>query len=244
MNQTSGARLAPRGPDEPPQAEVATPRADRDVGYTFTSELVTLAQDHGPAVIAIQHLVTEVVTRVLDPGRRGLAICGASKGVGVTFTAANLAVALSQLDVPVLLIDANMRDPSLQRLITPPAEAPGLRDLLAGAGEIDLADVICPDVLPNLSVIYAGGVAPDAAELLAGDEFGALMQSCLRDFTLTIVDTPPANRWADARTICKRMTYAMVVARRDATFVDDVATLVGELQTDGVTVVGAVMNQI
>jgi len=203
---------------------------------------VTLAQDNGPAVIAVEHLVTEVVTRVLDPGRRALAICGASKGVGVTFTAANIAVSLSQLGVQVLLIDANMRDPSLQRLITPSAEGPGLRELLAG--DVDLADVICPDVLPNLSLIYAGGVAPDAAELLASDEFSAFMRSCLRDFTLTIVDTPPANRWADVRTICRRTTYAMIVARRDTSFIDDVAALVGELQTDGVTLVGAVMNQI
>ena len=244
MSQVSGVRLAPHLADEPSHAE--TPRApiERDVGFTFTAELVTLARDHGRSVVAVEHLMTEVTTRVLNPGRRGLAICGASKGVGVTFTAANLAVALSQVGVPVLLIDANMREPGLQRLITPTAPRPGLSDWLAGEGEVALSDIICEDVLPNLSLIYAGTVAPDAAELLASAAFGDLMRGCLRDYALTIVDTPPANRWADVRTICKLTTYAMVVARRDATFVDDVATLVGELQTDGVTLVGAVMNEV
>jgi len=244
MNQSSGARLAPRAPDEPPQAEGPRAPADRDGGFIFTSELVTLAQDHGRSVVAVEHLVTEVITRVLDPGRRGLAICGASKGVGVTFTAANLAVALSQVGVPTMLIDANMREPGLQRLITPPEGWPGLSDWLAGAGDIDVGDLVCPEVLPNLSLIYAGAVAPDAAELLSSDAFAELMRGCQRDYALTIVDTPPANRWADVRTICKLTTYAMVVARRDSTFVDDVATLVGELQTDGVTLVGAVMNEV
>ncbi len=244
MNQSSGATLAPHSGDGPLHAEAPRAPAERDVGYTFTAELVTLARDHGKSVVAIEHLVQEVNTRVLGPGRRGLAICGASKGVGVTFTAANLAVSLSQVGVPTLLIDANMRDPGLQRLITPTGPRPGLSEWLGSGGEMDLADVVCEEVLPNLSLIYAGAVAPDAAELLSSDAFSDLMRGCLRDYALTIVDTPPANRWADARTICKLTTYAMVVARRDRTFVEDVATLVGELQSDGVTLVSAVMNQI
>lgn len=242
MRRTSGAELAGLPLDETPSAESLTPA--EKVGYTFTSELATLTQGNSRTVIAIEALATEVITKVLDAGRRGLAICGVSEGVGVTFTASNLAVALSQVGVQTLLIDGNMRNPSLQRIIAPSDERPGLSELLGGKGDISLADVLCPEVLPNLSLIYAGGVAPHAAELLAGDAFRSLVQGCLRDYALTIVDTPPANRWADARIICKLTTYAMVVARRDATFIDDVATLVGELQSDGITLVGAVMNQI
>jgi protein-tyrosine kinase len=242
MRRTSGAELPAPAPDATPSAESLTPVGR--VGYTFSSELMTIAPGHSRTVIAIEALATEVIAKVLDAGRRGLAICGVSEGVGVTFTAANLAVAISRAGVPTLLIDGNMRHPTLQRIIAPSDERPGLSELLGGKGDISLADVLCPEVLPNLSLIYAGAVAPDAAELLAGDAFRSLVRGCLRDYALTIVDTPPANRWADARIICKLTTYAMVVARRDATFIDDVATLAGELKSDGITLVGAIMNQV
>jgi Mrp family chromosome partitioning ATPase len=99
------------------------------------------------------------------------------------------------------------------------------------------------DVLPFLSILYAGQPASNAQELLAGDRFRALMNFCLREYDVTIVDTPPANSSSDARRIAGLIGYALIVASRDRTMVKDVQVLISQLQADRAAVVGTVMNR-
>src|SRR5206468_2981977 len=117
--------------------------------------------------------------------------------VGCTFVAANLAVSLSQIGLNTLLIDANMRRPGLDALIPPPTRVSGLSQCLASV-DPNVGDYMQVDILPNLSVMYAGGATSHAHDLLAGDRFRNLIDYCRRDFDVTLVDTPPANRSSDA----------------------------------------------
>lgn len=212
-------------------------------GYTFAPDLVTAWASPLQEVEAIQGLGAHFITEQIEVGRRGVAICGASRGVGVTFIATNAALALAQAGVSTVLIDANLHDPGVQNLIIPADAGLGLEQLLR-SDRLERSDVIHPEVLPNLSVIFAGGIAADAAELLGGVAFRRLVQGCLRDFQFTIIDTPAANRWADARGICSAVGYSLIVARRNQSYVDDVATLKRELAEDGTVIVGALLNNV
>src|SRR4051794_21921831 len=82
--------------------------------YQLSDELIVLSELATPAVEAMRGLAIQLISQQVSSGRRGLAVCGASSGVGVTFTAANLAVAMSQAGVTTLLIDANMHSPGVQ----------------------------------------------------------------------------------------------------------------------------------
>src|ERR1700722_18828236 len=75
--------------------------------------LITLSDQSAHASEAIRQLRTHVMARHVQQGHRALAICAATQGVGCTFVAANLAVALSQIGLNTLLIDANMRRPGV-----------------------------------------------------------------------------------------------------------------------------------
>lgn len=232
----------------PPRATAAFPAdevAEFGVsdGYTFSRNLVTVWPSPLEQVEAIQGLGAQFIAQQIEIGRRGVAICGASQGVGVTFVATNAAVALAQAGVSTILIDANLHDPGVHELIAPREPVPGLEQALR-ADRLGWSDAIQAEVLPNLSVIFAGGPASDAAELLGGAAFQDLVKSCLRDFQFTIIDTPAANRWADARSICKAVGYSLVVARRNQSYVDDLATLARELADDGTTIVGALLNAV
>ncbi len=210
--------------------------------YSFAPQLVTLSSTPDPRGEAIRALRTHVVAQHLHMGRRALAVCAASPGVGCTFIAANLAVALSQIGVKTLLIDADLHNPSVASLITPSRPGEGLAHCLA-TGEPDFYPPIHADVLPNLSVLFAGGAAANAQELLGAERFQSLMALCLRDFDATIVDTPPANRYSDARRVSTVAGYAVIVAARDRTYIDDVKVLAAQLQTDHARVVGTVLNR-
>lgn len=211
--------------------------------YEFSTDLVTLVDHRPEEAEAIRTIRTHIIARHLKDGRRGLAVCGASKGVGCTFTATNLAVSLAQVGVATLLIDGDLREPRLDTLIRPQAEPTGVRQCLTDGGG-EASSYIHPEVIPNLSLLYSGGVASNAQELLAGDPFRRLIERCLRDFEFTIIDTPPANLCADARRVSSLLGYALVVARANVSRVSELNALAGHLQEDGARVVGTVLNEV
>jgi capsular exopolysaccharide synthesis family protein len=210
--------------------------------YEFSPSLLTLNAPNDAAAEAIRALRTHLMAQHIQEGRRALAICGPSAGVGTTFIAANLAVALSQIGVKTLLIEGDMRRPNLQQYIRSPKTGAGLAQCLA-SDEIGFGEVIDADVLPNLSVIYSGGPSANPQELLGGERFHMLMEFCLREFDATILDTPPANTCADARRISTVVGYSLIVTRRHKSFVDDVRTLASQLEADRAKVVGTVLNE-
>ena len=68
------------------------------------------------------------------------------------------------------------------------------------------------------------------------------MNFCFRSFDLTIIDTPPANRSSDAGLVSAVAGYSLIVARKDKSFVADIKTLADQLGSDGVRVIGTVLN--
>lgn len=191
---------------------------------------------------AIRALRTHVMAQHVQEGRRALAVCAPSEGSGCTFVSVNLAVSLAQIGVKTLLIDGDLRDPGVDALLEPASSRPGLKQYLSSPG-VEPGEAIVSDRLPDLSVMYAGGPAADALELLSGDRFQSLMNYCLRDYEVTIVDTPPANTCADARRISTVVGYSLIVARRNHSFIEDLQILTRQLRSDHARVIGTVLNE-
>ncbi len=208
----------------------------------FSDSLVTIVDSGGRPAESIRALRTHLMAQHFQRGRRALAVCGASAGVGCTFTAVNLAVALSQIGMETLLVDADLRHPSVQNLILPAQRVIGLRGYLEHPG-ITFAECMEADVMPGLSVAFGRAGASNPHELLACHRFQAFMDYCLREHDATIIDTPPANSCSDARRVSTVVGYSVIIARRDATFVEDIRVLTSQLQADHAEVVGTVLNE-
>ena len=211
-------------------------------GFALSSALVVVSEPNSRATEAFRAMRTHVMAQHVSEGRRALAICAPNIGVGCTFVAANLAVAISQAGVKTMLIDADMRRPSLERLIRPPRTTSGLAQCLESNGT-EFGDAINHEVLANLSVIYAGASPRTPQELLASDRFKDLMNYCLREYDMTIIDTAPANTFSDARRISTVVGYSLIVAGKNSTYVADIKTLASQIQADHAQVVGTVLNQ-
>lgn len=212
------------------------------IRYEFSPNLVTLVGDRPHEAEAIRTLRTHIIARHLKDGRRGLAVCGATKGVGCTFIAANLAVSMAQVGISTLLVDGNLREPQIEEFIRPPGLVDGLRQCVTDEG-MPLG-YMHSELIPNLTVLYSGGVTPNAQELLGGAPFRSLVERCLRDFEMTIFDTPPLSECADALRISSMIGYTLVVARTNVSRSRDLAELVHQLQEDGARVVGTVLNEV
>lgn len=225
------------------EAQKLAPRAEAEPAerrYTFSPDLVTLAEGRPGEAEAVRTIRTHVIARHLNDGRRGLAICGPKPGVGCTFTAANLAVAMSQVGVSTLLIDGNLRSPGLRDFIRPEEPIDIRRQAALGASP---TENVHSEVLPNLSILYADGMMDIGEELLGGGGFRRLIDRCLRDYEFTIIDTPPTSDSSDALRVASIIGYALVVARTNITRIKDVEHLARDLQEDGARVIGAVLNQ-
>lgn len=231
------------GMNASPQFSADGPPASAEDGYyTFSPSLLALETPAKSApAVALHEMAAELLAQQVDQGRRGVAICGPSRGVGVTLIATNLAIAIARAGVSVLLVDANLHAPGVDALIKPNLPPIGLQQLLMSPEE-SVAEVIHQDVLPGLSVLYSGGPAGAPSDLIGSKACEDVIAECLRDYEYTIIDAPAANRSADARRLAGIVGYALIVARRNLTYIDDVATLGGELAEDRANVVATVFN--
>lgn len=223
-----------------PGGEMNRP-AVRD-GYVYSPSLVMISDPYGAAAEAVRAVRTHIMAQHVKEGRRALAICGASSGVGCTFVAANLAVAFAQVGMKTLLVDGNLRAPSVHQMIRPPQLVSGLRHCLA-APTATFSESIDAGVLPNLGIMYSGGAAPNPQELLSSGSFQSLMDYAMREYDLTILDTPPANTSSDARRISTLCGYSLIVTRRNVSLVADVQTLIAQIRADHGQVIGTVLNE-
>ena len=203
--------------------------------------VATISGNTSRTAEAIRALRTHVMARHVNEGHRALAICSASKGNGCTFVAINLAVALSQIGVNTLLLDADLRTPGVARAFGYKSSKSDLRSALSS--QINFDDCIERNVLPNLSILFSSGPAGNAQELVASGRFKNLVDFCLREFDATIVDTPPANRYSDTRRISTVVGYSLIVAQRNKSHINDIKALAEHLRGDHATVIGTVLNE-
>ncbi len=207
-----------------------------------SEEVVVLSDPTSPNSEALRLLRTQIIAQHVGAGRRAFAVCGATDGAGASYIAANLAVALSQVGIKTLLVDANLRNPRIDAVFGIDPNGPGLSTYLSL--EVNRPErVVYPNVLPNLSIVPAGPPVGRPQELLSGARFRTGVDILLRQHDVAIFDTPATNENSDALTVAGVLGYALVVARRNHAFVKDVQTLSSQLAAARATVIGSVLNE-
>jgi protein-tyrosine kinase len=208
---------------------------------SLSDELLVQSDPASPQAEMLRLLRTQIIAQHVGAGRRAFAVCGATDGSGASFIAANLAVALSQVGIKTLLVDANLRNPRIDAMFGIDPNGPGLSTYLSL--EVNRPErVVYPNVLPNLSVVPAGPPVARPQELLSGARFRSGVDILLRQHDVAIFDTPAANENSDALTVAGVLGYALVVARRNHAYVKDVQTLASQLSASRSTVIGSVLN--
>lgn len=211
-------------------------------GRVGSDELVMLTKPFSLQSEVFRAIRSQLIQR-LDPAgapRRALALISPDAQDGKSFFAANLAVGMAQLGGRTLLVDADLRGPR-QHEIFRIANQTGLSSLLSGRTD---AQAIQPvDGVPGLMVLPVGPTPPNPLELLERPAFGLLMRELVGKFDHVIVDTPAASYGADASVIASRCGSALVLARKNASRVDNLLDLVGALRDGPVRLAGVVVNE-
>jgi capsular exopolysaccharide synthesis family protein len=146
---------------------------------------------------------------------RTVLVTSPQKGEGKSVTAANLALTIAQeLQRRVVLVEADLRKPSLQQLFGLPP-GPGLAEFLSGACTIADAMKYLPDY--NLTVMTAGAAPTNPAELLGSTAMRRLLDQLRTRFDRVILDTPPVLPLADVAVLAPVVDGALLVVRAGMT---------------------------
>jgi capsular exopolysaccharide synthesis family protein len=138
---------------------------------------------------------------------RVLLVTSALAGEGKTTTAMMLARKFAQLGIKVLLIDADLRKPSLHTRLKLDNES-GLSDYLSG--QLDGPSIFKPTTEANLTVVTSGPMSTNPAELLSAARFRALLTDALHDYDQVIIDGPPLLGLADVPIIANAADATLV----------------------------------
>gem|GEM_PF-3448027 len=171
---------------------------------------------------------------------RTLLITSGAAAEGKSTTAARLAEACAQAGKKVLLIDADLRRPSLHKTFGITAKI-GLADVLAH--HISPVDVIVEVEIPGLFVMPAGPPMLNAADLISLG-FAGVLDKVRNNFDFVIVDAPPMLGLSEAQELATMVDGVLVIAKAEVTSAKELADTLTVLNRSGANVLGVVMNQV
>jgi len=169
-----------------------------------------------------------------------LMLTSAQAKEGKSTTSLALAQGLLRIGSRVLLIDADMRNPSLHKTFGCPL-VPGLSNVLSG--NCQLSDSIQASERPNLSLLLAGKVPPNPAELLSGDAMARLIAEAAKQFDHVIVDGPPVLGLADAPLLSRTVEATVLVIEAGRTSAAQARHAIERLYAVRGHIIGAILSK-
>lgn len=157
---------------------------------------------------------------------------------GKTINSANLAINFAQMGKKTLVIDADMRNPSLHKLFSLSSRN-GLSEILAGL--TDNITVTKTDI-ENLSVLTSGKIPPNPTELLSSPRMDKLLDFVKEHYDCVFIDTPPVNIVTDATVFSQKATGYVIIVKTDTTNVPELKTTVSTLQSINANILGFILN--
>jgi len=154
-------------------------------------------------------------------------------------TSSNLAISLAQGGARVLLIDADLRKPTLHNCIRTPNEC-GFSNILAGFCDVD--DAIFEEIKPNLDFIPAGLLPPNPVTLLGSEHARKLVTQLGQEYDYVVIDSPPLNLVSDATLMSQYATGVLMVIRQGKTTYPSVDLAVNSLKLANANLIGGILT--
>ena len=212
------------------------PRDER----TVQLRLIAFKKPHSQAAESYRSLRTSLLLCANGNRPKVLAITSSLPAEGKTLTAVNCATVLAQQGANVLLVDADLRQPSLHQAFGIP-QGPGLSEVLMNACTADDATVRA-EAIPNLAMLPSGAPLNLPAEMLASAKMLDLIERWRSQYDHIVFDTPPVSMFTDAVVLGSHADAVLLVTRSGATTRQILRHTQDVLQRANVNVAGVVLN--
>ncbi len=211
-----------------------------------TTKCVTILENNNFALVeSYKSLRTNILFSLpmTQSGCRKVLFTSSNPAEGKSTTCINTAITLAQADMKVLVVDADMRKPTVHKYFNL-ANKVGLSNILIGMNSVEeCINSIGSIQNGKLNVITSGVLPPNPSELLSGENMAKLLENLSSEYDFIVVDTPPINVVTDALAICNNVDGVVVVTAQNITKKDDVVQAVSSLKFAGANVLGFVLNR-
>ncbi|WP_097033169.1 CpsD/CapB family tyrosine-protein kinase [Clostridium tertium] len=185
-------------------------------------------------------LRTNIQYSSFDKEYKVIMVTSSEPGEGKSTTAGNLALCLAQGDKKVILIDCDLRKPSIHKKFKI-SNVVGLSDVIVGKEELVTA---LHRYNKNLVILTSGKIPPNPSEMLSSKAMTALIENFKGNFDYIILDTPPVQAVTDSQILSTKADGTILVVRAEKTKKDSVENAIGLLNKVNANIIGTVLNGV
>lgn len=204
-------------------------------GVNLVSEL------YPTSVVAEQFrtVMTNISFANMNNSIKSLMITSSDPSEGKSTVSANLAVTYARQGRNVILVDADMRKPTVHKTFNV-SNQKGLSTILSGNSSIE--DAIRYTTIPNLNVITSGPIPPNASALLGNRKIREIIEKFNKSNDLVIIDVPPVNTMADASIVATTVDSTILVTPQGLSDKKSTQMAIDQLNKVNANILGAIMN--
>ncbi len=192
---------------------------------------------------SIRLIRTRVLRKLEESGHKVLMITSSVPGEGKSTVATNLAISLSGKNKRVVLVDCDLRNPSVQDVLQFHQDQPGIVEVLAGNAQPEDVMVSYKRYGINLSVLFGSPkYVTSHSEVLGTQKMGDLIERLKKNADIVILDTPPSATLVDAMLVAKYADEALYVIMADYARRSVVVDGMQELKNTGIEIGGFILN--
>lgn len=192
------------------------------------------------AAESYRKLRTNIQYSSFDKEYKVIMVTSSELGEGKSTTAGNLALCLAQGDKKVILVDCDLRKPSLHKKFKV-SNIIGLSDVIIGKEELVTA---FHRYNKNLVILTSGKIPPNPSEMLSSKTMTVLLEELKNNFDYIILDTPPVQAVTDSQILSTKSDGTIIVVKAERTKKDSVENSINLLKKVNANIIGTVLNGV
>jgi len=204
--------------------------------------LIMLHNPHSTDAEAIRVLRTNLLFASVDHKLSSLLITSPTPAEGKSFISSNLAVAFAQTGKRVILVDADLRKPTVHRIFALVNNVGVTSALVSDAGSLDSA--LQATEIPELRVMTSGPLPPNPSELLSSHKMQDLLRELQAHCDLVVIDSPPVLVVSDTAVLASHADGVLIAFSHDKLRRDPARNTIGALRQVQARILGVVLNRV
>ncbi|MDP1392996.1 CpsD/CapB family tyrosine-protein kinase [Lysinibacillus capsici] len=202
-------------------------------------KLVTIANDHSFISEQFRTIRTNITFSMPDREIKTILVTSATPGEGKSTNAANIGVVFAQEGKRVVIVDADLRKPTMHYTFLL-QNARGLSNLLTR--HFTISEVVNNTDIANLYVLTSGPIPPNPAELLASTLMGSVIEELKKEFDIIIFDAPPLLSVTDAQILSNKCDGTLLIVNSGVAENESVLKAKSSLEASKANILGVVLN--
>lgn len=204
-------------------------------------KLITLDYPKSPIAESFRTLRTNIQFASIDKPVKTIMVTSTGQSEGKSTIIANLAIVMAQTDNRVLLVDTDLRKPTVHHTFQLPNRQ-GLSKMLVEGNNVE--DIIQKNIVPNLDVLTSGPIPPNPSELLGSKKMSSLIQELKQRYDYILFDAPPVLVVTDAQILSNKMDGILLVANSGKTEKEMAIKSKMLLENVKANILGVVLNNV